>query len=50
MRELQVIADVLRECECHWIIEEIAKKDVGLSQMLDVLILPEDDWEPPTLK
>lgn len=48
--DLQVLADTLRESNCDWLIDEIAKKDVATAQMLDVLIMEDGSWEPPTLK
>lgn len=41
--DMQLLADVLRDCGCEWVIDEIAKKDVVASQILDVLIMEDDN-------
>lgn len=41
--DLQLLADVLRESNCEWLIEEIAKRDFTSAQILDVLIVEDDE-------
>jgi len=43
--DLQLLADVLRENGCTFLIKMIAERDYQISQILDVLIIESDSNE-----